>query len=174
MRLFAAINFSPGICKRLLALQSELRAKAVRGSFTPPQNIHLTLVFLGECGQAQLTAAKAAMDAVRYEPFSIEIDRMGCFPRGDGDIWWAGVRESRPLFDLQRQLSEKLAREGFPPDDRSYSPHITLGRKVEGKIVGQRIEPFGEEVTSIELMRSERIQGKLTYTQIYRKVAHPI
>ena len=172
MRLFTAINFSPGTCLRLTLLQDELRAKSARGNFTSPENIHLTLVFLGECGGAQLAAAKAALDAVHFEPFSIEVDRVGCFARGESNIWWAGVRESRPLLNLQSQLINKLAIEGFALDSRRYSPHITLGRKVEGNIAGWWVEPFGETVSSIELMRSERLQGKLTYTQIYRKAAH--
>ena len=171
MRLFIAINFSPDARSRLLALQSELRSKSERGDFTLPENIHLTLVFLGECSLKQCAAAKAAMDAVCFEPFSIEVDRMGYFGRGDGNIWWAGVRESRPMLELQRELTNKLAGHGFAPENRRYSPHITLGRRVVTGADGWKIEPFSEAVKSIELMKSERIQGKLTYTCLASKAA---
>jgi 2'-5' RNA ligase len=52
-------------------------------------------------------------------------------------------------------------------DGRRYSPHITLGRDVATNSKPQQIEPFGEIVASIELVKSERINGKLTYTSIY-------
>jgi len=174
MRLFVAVNFGSGVCARLTSLQGELRGKSRRGSFTLPGNIHLTLTFLGECSGEQTAAAKAALDAVCFEPFTIEIDRVGCFKRGDGDIWWAGVSESKPLLVLQNQLTDKLTDEGFVLDSRKYSPHITLGRRVEGDITGWSIEPFVETVLSVELMKSERIHGKLRYTRVYRKAAEPI
>jgi len=174
MRLFAAINFGPDVHARLLALQSELRAKSQRGNFTVPENVHLTLVFLGECNEKQTTDAKAAMDALSFEAFAVEIDRIGCFERDDGNIWWVGVRESRPLLTLQRELTDKLTFKGFALQRRKYNPHITLGRKVEGNIAGWEIEPFNETAASIELMKSERVHGKLMYTAIHRKVARLI
>ena len=56
-------------------------------------------------------------------------------------------------------------------DGRKYNPHITLGREVVTDVSPWRIEPFGETVTSVELMKSERIDGKLTYTAIFSKGA---
>ncbi len=56
-------------------------------------------------------------------------------------------------------------------DGRKYSPHITLGREVVTDAAPWQIEPFGETVTGIDLMKSERIGGKLTYTAIYSKGA---
>ena len=51
MRLFIAINFNTETCTQLLALRDELRIESQRGSFTAPENLHLTLVFLGECDE---------------------------------------------------------------------------------------------------------------------------
>ena len=86
--------------------------------------------------------------------------------------WWAGLREDKPLMDLQREVEHKLALCGFEMDGRRYNPHITLGREVVTDVSPWRIEPFGETVTSVELMKSERIDGKLTYTAIYRRDAN--
>jgi 2'-5' RNA ligase len=74
-------------------------------------------------------------------------------------------------MDLQREVEHKLALCGFEMDERKYSPHITLSREVVADMSLWRIEPFGETVTSIELMKSERIGGKLTYTAIFSKGA---
>jgi 2'-5' RNA ligase len=109
------------------------------------------------------------MDTVIYDPFDVTIDRLGTFSRGT--LWWAGLREDKPLMDLQREVEHKLALCGFKMDGRSYHPHITLGREIAANCKPWRIEPFGEVVNAIDLMKSERIQGKLSYTSIFTKGA---
>ena len=167
MRLFIAINFNSNTKSKLLALRDELRTHSSRGNFSLPENLHLTLAFLGECDARQTAAAKAAMGSVRFEPFLLTVERIGRFRRDGGDIFWAGVRENKPLLDLQQELTEKLIAAGFSFDRHKYSPHITLGREVVTEWPPRRFEAFGEKVSSIELMNSERLQGKLTYTVIH-------
>jgi len=179
MRLFVAINLNSETKSGLLALRDELRSGAEQGNFSLPENLHLTLAFLDECDQKQASAAKAAMSAVRFEPFELLIERIGRFGgRGGGRdgrdgpdeaLWWAGVRVNEPMAKLHRELNESLAGAGFSLDSRKFSPHITLGRRVVSGAVPRRVEPFGETVSHIDLMKSERIFGKLTYTAIYRK-----
>lgn len=170
MRLFIAINFSAEIRARLAALREELRCRARHGNFSLDENLHLTLVFLGECSAQEGAAAARAMNEVRFEAFSTAIDRVGRFKRDSGEIWWAGLRENKPLMKLQHDLSERLHDAGFVLDRRKYSPHITLGRGVATDAVPWRVEPFGEPVAGIELMKSERIGGKLTYTAMAERV----
>jgi len=176
MRLFIAINLNEKTKKELLALRDELRSHAERGSFSFSENLHLTLAFLDECDAKQTVAAKAAMDSVSFEPFELLIERVGRFGgRGGNDpaqseaIWWAGVQACEPLLVLHSRLTDNLIAAGFILDRRKYSPHITLGRRVVSDATPRRIEPFGETVRRIDLMKSERIDGKLTYTPIYRK-----
>lgn len=169
MRLFIAVNFQKETSSNLLALQAELRAQSTRGRFSAPENLHLTLVFLGECDESQRTAAQEAMDAVDFESFPITVDRVGRF-RGDrGDTWWAGVSESRSLLDLQQRLTNELIKLGFSLEKRQYNPHITLGRNITSRFSPRAIEPFGESVSRMELMKSEQNDGELTYTSIYLK-----
>ena len=246
MRLFIAINFSDGTRSGLIELRETLRARSERGNFSLDENLHLTLVFLGECDARQTAAVKAAMGeavsatskaasagkpaavslestvdsagstastaAVSLEltaapvltassgstaataPFDVLVERVGRFRReggdqqsvnrgGDnrpgrdrrdgGDIWWAGLRADKALLDLQRGLSERLSAAGFSLDARKYSPHITLGREVVTSAEPWRIKPFGEKIYVIDLMKSERVGGKLTYTSIYcRKLSN--
>ena len=170
MRLFIAINFSDKTRFSLLALRDALRNKSTRGNFSSPENLHLTLVFLGECDTKQSTAVKTIMEGVLFQPIKIEINRIGMFKRGSGGIWWAGVHENKPLMDLQRDLTNKLITAGFKLDTRKYSPHITLGREVVTDERERALVPFGETINAIDLMVSERIQGKLTY-RIYTSVS---
>jgi 2'-5' RNA ligase len=169
MRLFIAVNFNSDTCSRLIALRDELRAKSERGNFSAPENLHLTLAFLGECGGRQADAAKSALSAVIFEPFDIAVERVGRFKRDGGDIWWAGLREDKRLLALQRDLTDKLTTAGFTLERRKFSPHITLGREVVTAATPWMIEPFGETVSAVELMKSERLNGKLTYTSIFRR-----
>ena len=167
MRLFVAVNFNDDTRSRLLALTDELRSKSERGSFVLPGNLHLTLAFLGECNDNQLNDSITAMEKTTYEPFDMYIDCLGCFKRNDGDLWWAGVRRSDALFNLQRSLSGNLKNAGFRLDDKRYKPHITLGRKVVTDLKPRKIEPFGQKVSKIDLMKSERIDGVLTYASVF-------
>jgi len=173
MRLFIAINFTDETICRLLSLRDELRSRSENGRFSSPENMHLTLAFLGECDSRQTTSIIAAMETVHFEPFSISIERIGRFRRNGGDIWWAGVQSSNTLIRLHKDLSEKLIDAGFTLDERKYNPHITLGREVVTDAAPWQMPPFGETVGSIELMKSERVGGKLTYTAIFAR-AHSI
>ena len=168
MRLFIAINFSDDTRTQLLALQDELRFRSERGNFSAPENLHLTLAFLGECSEKQGADAKAAMQAISFELFPVFFDRIGRFIRGGGEIWWAGLQESKPLAKLQKDLADKLTAMGFSLERRKYNPHVTLGREIVTEAKPWEVKPFGETVNSIDLMKSERIQGKLTYTSIFK------
>jgi len=170
MRLFIAINFNNDTRARLLAMRDELRGKSRCGNFSAPENLHLTLAFLGECDSNQAAAAKTVLSAVSFEPFYIMVDCVGKFRRDGGDIWWAGIKESAQLHAFQSELTEKLIASGFETlDRRKYSPHITLGREVVSDEKPWRIEAFGETPSCVDLMKSERINAKLTYTPIYRR-----
>ena len=173
MRLFIAINFNDDTKSRLVRLQGELNNNSSGGSFPPASNMHLTLVFLGECETRQVADIKAVMDSMNFRPFDLMIDRVGRFRREGGDIWWAGVRENKRLTDLQHKLTSKLILEGFDVETRKYSPHITLGRRVETKEQPRSIEAFGEAISLIELMKSERIGGEMVYTAVHSRVSNP-
>ena len=167
MRLFIAINFNEDTRAQLVFMRDELRSLSNRGNFSATENLHLTLAFLGECDAKQAAAAKSAMDAVAFEPFPLKIERAGRFRRNGSDLWWAGVQASKPLLALHGDLTDKLIAAGFALEKRKYSPHVTLGREIDTDAAPWTVEPFGETVMKIELMKSERINGKLTYTAIY-------
>jgi 2'-5' RNA ligase len=167
MRLFIAINFNTETRERLISLRDELRLHSLSGRFSHDDNLHLTLAFIGECSPKNVDKIRAIMDTVTFDPFEVTVDRLGTFSRGT--LWWAGVREDKPLMNLQTEITHKLALRGFETDGRKYNPHITLGREVAGDYLVSMIEPFGETVGTIDLMKSERIEGKLTYTSIYRR-----
>jgi 2'-5' RNA ligase len=169
MRLFVAINFNTDTRKRLIALREELRFNSRGGRFSLDENLHLTLVFIGEVSPKKIDKIEAILEKIKFEPFEVAIERIGCFKRNGSDIWWVGLRKDEPLMNLQREVTHKLALCGFEMDGRKYNPHITLGREVVTDSAPRLIESFGETVASIELMKSERINGKLTYAAIFER-----
>ena len=86
MRLFIAINFDPDTKEKLLDVQRRLKACA-SGNFTRPENLHLTVAFLGEVGEA--SDVKRAISDRFVQPVALEFDRVGTFRR---DLYWVGVK----------------------------------------------------------------------------------
>ncbi|MDD3766329.1 MAG: RNA 2',3'-cyclic phosphodiesterase [Eubacteriales bacterium] len=169
MRLFVAINFSESFKAHLIKLQSRLKENASAGNFSLPENLHLTIVFLGECSAQQAAFAKSALDGLCFEPFDITVDHVGRFRQKGGDIWWAGVQDAPALSKVRDELAANLTAKGFLIEKRKFAPHITLGRRVMTGVAPYSITPFCETVKAVELMKSERIFGKLTYTGIFTK-----
>lgn len=171
MCLFIAINFTDSTRQRLFSLCDELRLHSEQGRFCVPENLHLTLAFLGECNATQVITVKSVMDTIPFRPFGLTVERIGRFKRGNGDTWWAGLRASEPLSNLQSVLSGKLIAKGFSLEDRKYKPHITFGRDIVTDMKPRQIEPFGETVSSISLMKSEQQIGKTKYTALHDRKA---
>lgn len=177
MRLFTAILLEEDIKEGLYDTVAKLKELAAAGSFTAKENLHLTVNFIGETGRLEEVkkAMGTAVEKARTESFLLTLCGFGRFKRPEGDICWIGVNEEPILWRLQRELVKELKEAGFfDMDDREYKPHLTLGRRVrldKGTDYGtlnSEIEPVNTRVTKLSLMKSERIQGKLTYTEIFR------
>jgi len=170
MRLFIAINFDENTKENLITVQNHLR-KLGRGNFSRPENLHLTLAFLGEVSPERVAEICRIMDQITVPVLHISFDHVGRFKRDCGDIWWIGLAKNKTLLTLQKELAERLRAEGFPIENRSFSPHVTLARRVVLNEKQENIkilkEPFYTDVNKISLMLSHRIDGKLTYTEQY-------
>ncbi len=173
MRLFIAINFEEEIKNRLCEAIGYLRENSLQGNFTGRENLHLTLVFIGETQREE--EIRRAMDAVRAEPFALKIGGLGLFKRQGGDLYWMGVEAGSTLTAVYSQLYDELSRSGFRLESRAYKPHLTLGREVvlqDGFDRGAFDKAFPQmtvQAEKISLMKSERIGGRLVYTEIYAR-----
>jgi 2'-5' RNA ligase len=173
MRLFIAINFEEIIKNRLCEAIEQLRESSLQGNFTGRENLHLTLVFIGETQRAD--EIKRAMDAVHTEPFELKIGGLGLFKRQGGDLYWMGVEQRPALTAVYSRLYEELSRSGFRLEDRPYKPHLTLAREVvlrdgfDRDTFDKAFPKMIVQVEKISLMKSERVGGRLVYTDIYDK-----
>ena len=168
MRLFIAIRFSRPVLETLKRAQGELRRQGAEGNFSREENLHLTLAFLGETEDA--AGARAAMAEACGEggPFSLTVSGMGRF----GDLWWAGIAKNRRLEELERSLRAALTARGFALEKRDFRPHVTLARQVKSpRPLRLTVPERTMTVRGISLMRSERKEGKLVYTELaYEKL----
>jgi 2'-5' RNA ligase len=209
-RLFISVNCDGKVKTQLLSVQEKIKAQSVKGNFSLPENLHLTLVFIGEIpvhdqvsvpsprspvpipGEIPLIASvidKALKPVVA--PFTLTFSTVGCFRHSNKELWWIGtdsndpslepqpspkpsVREHRKgspldiLKTIRQRIADGLLSEGVNFDNRPFNPHITLGREIKHAspiIIAKQEILF--PVNRISLMKSERIGGVLTYTEIY-------
>ena len=174
MRLFISINFDQPTRANILKVQERLRREG-NGNFSSEENLHLTLAFLGEIDEERVSAVKEAMDTVYVPELNLRFSDIGFFRTGknqDSQLWWIGLEENKLLSKLQAGLTKELKARGFVLEDRAFKPHITLARELHlYKWDKQALFPkkFTATAEHISLMRSHRVNGKLTYTEIYRK-----
>jgi|GEM_PF-51233 len=161
IRLFIAINFSSEIRKELLLAVERLRGQATSGNFTRPENLHLTLAFIGESND--IKTISGAIGRCRSDPFELTIGGAGHF----GNLYWAGIEDNPKLKALAESLCGDLRAHGFQMEERAFKPHITLARQLTSdRPIEIDIPKTSMSVSHISLMKSERINGKLTYTEV--------
>lgn len=171
MRLFIAINFEENIKDKLYDEMAKFAEYAEKGNFTRWENLHLTVVFIGETNKVE--AVKSAMNEIDANEFSMEFSGLGNFHRDGGDIWWRGIKPSKELQNIYNQLADELTIRGFKLEKRAFKPHLTWGRQVvmydgfDKKDFASKLPALKVKINRISLMKSERIKGKLTYTEVY-------
>jgi 2'-5' RNA ligase len=134
VRLFVAVDVDAPSRAAIAAEQQRLRAAAERGSplrWVRPEQLHLTLVFLGEVDDARADDVIAAIgQPVEQPPIDLVFAGQGVFPpRGAPRALWIGLGSGdAELRALQRVLADRVARLAIPLESRPFSPHLTLGR----------------------------------------------
>ncbi len=132
LRAFIAIDIPPEIKQAISNQTASLRKEsghAVR--WVAVESIHLTLKFLGEVSSVNLQLLTQAIQAecAQIAPFTVSVENLGCFPNPRRPrIIWIGLVVPSGLNRLQRQVETSAARLGYAPDDKPFSPHLTIGR----------------------------------------------
>ena len=182
LRLFVAIDLPEDVRESLGRLQTDLRRHDLSGlRWTRPEGVHLTLKFLGETPATSLAAIEGALArAVREIPsFRLALGAPGTFGgrRGPRVLWVDVEGELPPLQRLQAAVERELAAVGFEPEERGFSPHLTLARVPQpprpglAEHVSRALEavaaPRGEfEATELVLMRSSLQPGGAVYSRV--------
>lgn len=184
LRAFIAIDLPQPIQEAIEKQTSRLRQAAGDGlvRWIPPQNIHLTLKFLGNIAASHMDFLKQLLhqSADSHQPFDVQIGGIGSFPNSKlPRVLWAGVHAPADLASLQKNIEAGAARLGYEKEARPFSPHLTLGRvrqgidsrdlqKISAALNGIQIGNIGSaRVDAVHLYKSElRPEGSL-YTKLF-------
>lgn len=178
MRTFIAIELPESVKSSLSELQRELKACRADIRWVKPDNIHLTLKFLGDTDEKTVNKIVEAVKGAcgGFSRFTVVIKGVGVFPdMRVPKVLWVGAAENDSLSGLQKAVEEALAKLGFPSEKRRFRPHLTLGRfkssfGKEG--LYDKMEKLKDvsagaiEVSSIYLIKSELTSSGAEYTQI--------
>jgi 2'-5' RNA ligase len=148
IRAFVAVELSSAVIDRARSLIERLRPSGADVKWVEPQNMHLTLQFLGDVPEAQTAeVCRAVNEAAKgFQPFEVSLAGAGCFPDARRPrTLWIGVQDGlEPLTRLQAAIEAVLGELGFPGEDRQFHPHLTIGRVRQGG--GPAVRELGQLV----------------------------
>ena len=179
MRAFLGIGLPAGTRQAIVSVIALARGLHAPVAWTAPENLHITLDFLGEISPERFALIERSMRVVAsgIGPFSLTADGGGAFPgTRNPRIFWVGFLEPLELVrQLQQNMGNALSGAGVPREDRPFHPHITVGR-TRGALPpawGERFvqalsgKGFGVvPVTSFTLYESRLGPGGAAYTPL--------
>lgn len=178
MRAFVALELPESFAEELDDFVRALRHH-VEGRFSPRENRHLTLAFLGnDVGEREASAAIAALDeacACVTEPITISPRGLGSFGRRADKLLFLDVEPTAPLLGLATELRAGLAARGVAYDDKPFVPHITLVRRPRllSYELGDLPFPLSAPARHVTLFRSDLSAAGARYKPLYRAELTP-
>jgi len=145
----------------ILKIQKRFKIEGLKGNYTSPENIHITISFLGEINDRQLNTVKNIMNSINLEEFTISLNKI----KKMKNMVILEVQINQTLIKLQKEIESQLLKEGFEIQDRKFYPHVTLIRKVEINTY-QNIDLHSRVLECI-LFSSSIIKNTLTYIPIH-------
>lgn len=130
IRAFLAIDLEPQVIGKIYRSIDDLRERIPAVRWVPMTNLHLTVKFLGNVEEAQVEPIAAALREQLYlfPRCTINAKGLGVFPeRGRPKILWVGLTGNE-LAGLAAKVQSSLLPLGFAPEQRSFTPHLTIGR----------------------------------------------
>ncbi len=169
MRVFIALLF-PKLIKDELFKTVETLQGRYKGNFTSYENLHLTLYYIGEVNEALLMKIIDGINQIEYPNFDIKTSKLSSFKNSTKHcLVHVKVDLSSQLKVLQKKVLMALEKSGVIIDNSNFSPHITLGRKVE--ISYHDLDSFKTDqldipIIKISIMESKRVIDELVYEEI--------
>jgi len=132
MRTFIAIDLNEENVEKIAGLQSELKKSDADVKWVEPENIHLTLKFLGEISEEQAGQVKNILDKIAsdFRPFEVSLTEIGAFPKLDYPrVIWVGIEKGKKeTEEIAKNIEDELEKLGFPKEKRPFAAHLTIGR----------------------------------------------
>jgi 2'-5' RNA ligase len=177
VRLFVALEIPTAVRESLAAILKSLRVLSSQPRWVRPENLHVTLKFIGEWAPEKLDALRSALAAVRLDqPVALDFRGLGFFPNEKRPrVFWAGIEASPDLITLASEIDRATEKLGIPGEQRAFSPHLTLARfeppglpeKLRGAIQENAAREFGSLHTSeFHLIESKLKPSGAEYTTL--------
>lgn len=130
MRLFVALEIPFAVRENLAALLKALHAVSPQTRWVRPENLHVTLKFVGEVPETKLAAIRGALAGARSDqPVTLDFRGLGFFPNEKHPrVFWASIAGSPNLKTLAADVDMATEKVGIPLEKRPFSPHLTLAR----------------------------------------------
>lgn len=194
IRAFIAVELDATLRSSIARTQDHLKQSlakafpAVRLQWVRPESIHLTLKFLGSIEEQQVSEIQQALRSALHgrPPFAVEVGGVGVFPDLRAPrVLWLGLSgpenasaDQQDIGQLAAEVDHALGTIGFPPEDRPFSPHLTLARiKDRSREVGKALQDLGLlkpalqvgrlEVEAVSLMKSDLKPSGVVYTKLW-------
>ncbi len=177
IRSFIAIEISSSVREKIAYLQDDLKKYEERISWTKPDNLHLTLKFLGDVEESQIQLVGESLTTATkgFRPFSFFVKELGAFPNlRRPRVLWLGIENpTGELSKIYSEIEQQLNELGFSKGKKRFNPHLTIGR-VKSAVSDEFIEGFKSagfeaqeiEIEQIILMRSELHPKGAIYTPL--------
>jgi 2'-5' RNA ligase len=184
IRAFIAVDLTPEVQDCLKQISSQLKNEMgdVPIRWVAPENIHLTLKFLGDVSTNNIEVLTELLEAetANQKPMVISVGGIGAFPKiRNPRVIWVGIEAPAELVALHRTIDSQTARIGYAPDRRPFSPHLTLGRvsrnatprdvrKIGDVLANQKIGFLGvARIREVHLYRSDLKPSGAVYTKLF-------
>jgi len=128
VRLFVAIDLPQEVREVLRSSQQELRKSRARLSVVRPENIHITLKFIGEVEEDAVVAIKERLAGISGSPFEVSVSGIAADNRRRPRVVWCTIIDGGKCADLNEQIEEALLPLGIQKESRRFRPHATLAR----------------------------------------------
>ena len=184
LRAFIALEIPAGIQSAIAhstaALKKALPKTLVR--WVAPQNVHLTLKFLGDVSPATLEQLAETLmgETASHGMFSMSVGGLGAFPDAHrARVIWIGLEAPPAMETLRRGVEAAAAQLGYRPEERVFSPHLTIGRvgqnasapdlqHIRNVLEASKVGKLGTlRVEAVHIFKSDLQPGGAVYTHLY-------
>jgi len=176
IRVFISVDMDP--TEKLMEMQEILSSSGADLRIVPPENLHVTLQFLGDVDEGKIPLLKEILTKIasKYRPAELSLRGLGAFPSNSYiKVVWVGMEGAGSLTDISRELGGEIARLGLKTDRKGFRPHLTLARVRSAQNIGglkdmlARNDPWelgGQTVMELKLKRSVLTPGGPVYSDL--------
>jgi 2'-5' RNA ligase len=178
MRIFIGIKLDDKVLKEMEKFLKPFKKTASPIKWTKPENIHVTLKFIGEVTPDKYSRIETLLDNADFHTGAIDLNIAGCGKFGKGrdmSIFWIGLDKNEKLEDLYNRIENTLKKAGIPKEQRKFKPHLTVARNKKNhnfksffELIDQNSDRLiaGQRVTGFQVVESRLTPDGPLYTPL--------